>query len=330
MRTAREKKLSTSAISFWDSRMWAEGVSAAADICNGDTTFETKRDSPIFYASFCELFGLNADPRRAFELRDKAVAADLTASVTPHSLYSLNHAAFAAAVAGQEAGAAAYNADYKDNGNTGNSLRSLSPPHPLSIHFMESEEEAELFKRRGAMWQWYQNQGFKPDFIAPEGEGKNSSDSYSSPAERLTAQVPPDRPVMLIHNCAVTQRDIDIVMGHFTAPVTWVLCPRSNRYISKTAPPVQLLRKNGLHIALGTDSLASNDTLSIVREMAEIKDVPLEELLRWATINGAKADGSDCALGTIEVGKIPGITLLTGVNLQSVSLTENSRAERII
>jgi cytosine/adenosine deaminase-related metal-dependent hydrolase len=135
---------------------------------------------------------------------------------------------------------------------------------------------------------------------------------------------------MLIHNCAVTQRDIDIVMGHFTAPVTWVLCPRSNRYISNTVPPIQLLRKNGLSIAIGTDSLASNETLSMVREMAEIKDVPLEELLRWATINGAKADGSDCALGTIEVGKIPGIALLTGVNLHSLSLTESSRAIRLI
>jgi hypothetical protein len=328
-----------STISFWDSKIHAEGVAAVADICNGDSTFEVKRESPVFYHNFCELFGLNADPKRVFELRDKALVAGLTASVTPHSLYSLNRDAFAAAVAGNEGnagnevdaenggdagaktaatdgGKTAHNADYKYIDNTANSPRPLPP---LSIHFMESEEETDLFKKRGAMWQWYENQGFTPDFL-----------DYHSPAERLTAQVPPDRPVMLIHNTAVTQRDIDIVRGHFTAPVTWVLCPRSNRHISKNAPPVQLLRKNGLSIAIGTDSLASNETLSVVREMAEIKDVPLEELLRWATINGARADGSDCALGSIEVGKIPGIALLTGVNMQSVSLTETSRAIRIV
>jgi cytosine/adenosine deaminase-related metal-dependent hydrolase len=296
----------TSSISFWDSKMHREGVAAVADICNGDSTFAVKRDSPVLYHSFCELFGLNADPKRAFDLRDKALSAGLNASVTPHSLYSLNRDAFAAAV---------------ENENE----KKLS----LSVHFMESEEEADLFKRRGAMWQWYENQGFNPDFIAPEGENTNRSGHFRSPAERLVAQVPPDRPVMLIHNCAVTQRDIDIVTGHFTAPVTWVLCPRSNRYISKTTPPFQLLRKNGLRIAIGTDSPASNESLSMVREMAEIKGVPLEELLMWATMNGAQALGLQNRLGSIEIGKSPGIVLLTGVNMQSLSLSENSAAIRL-
>jgi cytosine/adenosine deaminase-related metal-dependent hydrolase len=152
-----------------------------------------------------------------------------------------------------------------------------------------------------------------------------------SPAERLVSQIPADRPVMLIHNTLTTQRDIDIVMGHFTAPVTWVLCPCSNRYISDLTPPVGLLRKNNLNIAVGTDSLASNETLSMVRELHLVgKDVPLAELLGWATYGGARALGIDGMFGSIEVGKSPGLVLLTGVDLGTMMLTENVRTERII
>jgi cytosine/adenosine deaminase-related metal-dependent hydrolase len=135
---------------------------------------------------------------------------------------------------------------------------------------------------------------------------------------------------MLVHNCTVTGREIDIVAEHFTAPVTWVLCPGSNRYISGLTPPVELLRKNHLDIAVGSDSLASNDTLSIVRELSLLRDVPLAELLVWATLNGARALGMEDSLGSIEKGKSPGLVHLTGVDMQRLVLTENARAGRII
>ena len=59
-------------------------------------------------------------------------------------------------------------------------------------------------------------------------------------------------------------------------------------------------------------------------------DIPLDELLRWATINGAKALGVEDKFGTIEVGKQSGIVNLTGVNLDNFTLTEASRAVRIL
>ena len=143
-------------------------------------------------------------------------------SLTPHSLYSVQDAPLRAIAARGDA--------------------------PLSIHFMESPGEAALFEHRGPLWEWYAKAGFSCDFL-----------HYGSPAERLVACVPHDRRVTLVHDCCITQRDIDIVMGHFTAPVWWCLCPRSNRYISGLEPPVELLRRNRLNICLGTDSLASND-----------------------------------------------------------------------
>ncbi len=268
---------------FWDAKMWTEGVSAVADICNGDSTFGLKTRSRIKYRNFCELFGLQADPAHAVALRDKAVGMGLEAGVTPHSTYSLNRDAFSA------------------------SARLSVPDYPLSVHFLESEEEIDLFRRRGPLWDWYTEQGLVPDFL-----------DYGSAAERLVAQVPPEIPVMLVHNCCVTQRDIDIVMEHFTAPVTWVLCPGSNRYISGLKPPVGLLRRNGLRIAVGTDSLASNTTLSMVDAMRLLGDVPLAELLGWG------------AADIIAPGHTPGLVLLTGADLRTLTLTEAAKAQRII
>jgi cytosine/adenosine deaminase-related metal-dependent hydrolase len=284
---------------FWDARLWNEGVSRVGDVCNGASTFDLKTRSRIRYHNFCELFGLGANPDHAPALRDRARRMGLAASVTPHSTYSLQRADFAAAVA----------ADADTPADTATAV--AGEESPLSIHFLESVEETDLFRRRGPMWDWYREQGLAPDFL-----------DYGSPAERLVAQIPPTRPVMLIHNTVATQRDIDIVMGHFTAPVTWVLCPGSNLHITGTLPPVSLLRKNGLRIAVGTDSPASGETLSMVRELrllaAAAPDIPPAELLSWA------------AADTIETGHRCGLVQLTGLDPEKTTLTDRTKSRRII
>ena len=68
----------------------------------------------------------------------------------------------------------------------------------------------------------------------------------------------------------------------------------------------------------------------MVEELKMFPDVPLAEKLQWATINGAKALGVESLYGTIEVGKRSGIVNVVGVNLDDFSLTESSRAVRII
>jgi imidazolonepropionase-like amidohydrolase len=74
-----------------------------------------------------------------------------------------------------------------------------------------------------------------------------------------------------------------------------------------------MFREEGLTITLGTDSLASNDHLSIFTEMLTLQEhfnIPVEELLCWATWNGACFLGVDDRYGCLEVGKRPGINLL--------------------
>ena len=144
------------------------------------------------------------------------------------------------------------------------------------------------------------------------------------------ACVPHDRRVTLVHDCCITQRDIDIVMGHFTAPVWWCLCPRSNRYISGLEPPVELLRRNRLNICLGTDSLASNDRLSVFEEMRMFPGIPLPELLAWAAGGGAQALGMEDALGEIAPGRRCGLTVISGLDYGTLCLTPASQIRRIL
>ena len=112
----------------------------------------------------------------------------------------------------------------------------------------------------------------------------------------------------------------------------WVLCPRSNDYISGLRPPVELLRRHGARICVGTDSLASNECLSMVEELKLLGGVPLEEAVAWATVNGAQALGLDGGIGSIEAGKRPGLVLIENLSYDSAGahLTPESRSRRLV
>jgi imidazolonepropionase-like amidohydrolase len=58
--------------------------------------------------------------------------------------------------------------------------------------------------------------------------------------------------------------------------------------------------------------------------------VPLEELIRWATINGALALGEDHTYGKIEPGKKPGLILLENTDLIDLKLTDETTILRLI
>ena len=91
-----------------------------------------------------------------------------------------------------------------------------------------------------------------------------------------------------------------------------------------------MLRKMGATIAIGTDSLASARSLSMVENMRLLGDIPLTELLTYATLNGAKALGIAEEKGSLEVGKRPGLVVLSNIDMQAMCLTAESYARRII
>jgi len=114
----------------------------------------------------------------------------------------------------------------------------------------------------------------------------------------------------------------------------WCLCPNSNLYIEKKIPPLNLLLEEECEIVIGTDSLASNSNLSILEEIKTLQhnfpEIHLGELVKWATINGAKALGEESSFGKIEIGKKPGLLLLEDVDLQNMKLLPGSQVRRLI
>ncbi|WP_295989082.1 amidohydrolase family protein [uncultured Alistipes sp.] len=277
------------AIAAADAEMTRGGIVAVGDIANGEAAFDVKSAGRIAYRTFAEFFGLRtmaADSLRPLLRHPRT-------SLTPHSVYSVQDAPFRVLCAEGTA--------------------------PLSIHFMESPAEAELFAGRGPLHEWYARAGFACDFL-----------HYGSPAERLVRSIPAERPLILVHACCVGEEEVRRILAHFTAPVYWCLCPRSNRYISRLEPPVALLRSLGARICLGTDSLASNRSLSLLDELRALGGVPLRESLRWATLGGAEALGLDDALGTVAPGKRPGLNLLTGLDFERMALTPDTRVKPLL
>lgn len=274
-----------------DARMWHEGVQAVADIVNGETSFAAKARSAVRYRSFAEVFGLNASTEA---VRPLLQYPDTT--LTPHSTYSIQDTAFSEVVS--------------DAGND-----------PLSIHFMESDDEAALFRGEGSLAAWYGRMGWRCDFL-----------SHGSPARRVADMVPRGRRVLLVHGCRVGEAEYDMVSDRLGQTLWWVLCPRSNDYISGLRPPVELLRQRGARICVGTDSLASNECLSMVEELKLLGGVPLEEAVAWATVNGAQALGLDGGIGSIEAGKRPGLVLIENLSYDSAGahLTAESRSRRLV
>ncbi len=86
-----------------------------------------------------------------------------------------------------------------------------------------------------------------------------------------------------------------------------VLCPRSNRYLLNGRPPVKALREAGARLALGTDSLASNESLDLFAEardmLAADPGMGPERALEIMTLEGATVLGAARDFGSLEPGK---------------------------
>ena len=112
------------------------------------------------------------------------------------------------------------------------------------------------------------------------------------------------------HCCFFNDDDIEIYKRHDCTVVT---CPGSNTKLASGIAPISKYLEKGLRVAIGTDGPASNNSLDMFKEMTLVyslqkvtnkdpKAVPAFEVLKMATVNGAKAMGLiDCDI--LEVGK---------------------------
>lgn len=92
-------------------------------------------------------------------------------------------------------------------------------------------------------------------------------------------------------------------------------------------------REQGTHLTddRTTDILTSPSAYGYIQDsMRYARHIPIETLLRWATINNARAMGIDHIAGSFEAGKRPGAVLIEGVDWESGSFTERTSFRRIL
>ncbi len=181
---------------------------------------------------------------------------------------------------------------------------------PFSIHAAESPEEMEFFAdRSGPMVELLRERGHWPLDWRPAGP---------TPVAHLHRLGVLDPSTILVHCCHLDRSDLELMAGH---GVSACLCPRSNTFIGVGRPEVEELFRAGVRVCLGTDSLASNDRLSLWHEMAALASwapgLPPERLLEAATLNGAKALGMEGAIGSLAPGRSARMVLVTGDGVPS-------------
>ncbi len=288
------------AIEDAEDEMLQNGIVAVGDICNNTLTIPQKNKGRLAYHNFIETSGFIpafAKDRfnKSLEILEeyRSTINHQPSTINPHAPYSVSPQMFAI-------------------------INDLPNNNLLTIHNQETAAENEFFENgTGDFLRLYQQMGIDISFFKPGGKTSlQTCLPYFTKAQSL----------ILVHNVTTSAEDLE-----FTKPSTinhqpstfFCLCPNANLYISNTLPEVNMLMKHTGNIVLGTDSLASNDQLSILAEIKTLqhyfKEIELATLLKWATSNGAKALQMEEKLGSFEKGKQPGVILIEKKGLEKVT-----------
>jgi cytosine/adenosine deaminase-related metal-dependent hydrolase len=279
-----------SAIEAAEQEMYHSGIVAVGDISNQVDTFNVKSKSKINFYTFIECFDfmVEANAQNTYQ-QYKTVYDQLETkngdkkSFVPHAPYSVSDELYRLI-------------------RTSNAEEST-----ISIHNQETPPESELFATKtGGFVDFYNSFNISLEQFQPTGK--------SSILSALPHLNPKNRN-LFVHNTLTSKEDIlaaQLALGN----VYWATCANANLYIENRLPNYQYFIETNAKLTIGTDSLTSNWQLNILEEMKTIQRyqsyVTLEQLLTWATINGAEALGYD-DLGSFEKGKIPGVVLISGV-----------------
>ncbi len=169
-----------------------------------------------------------------------------------------------------------------------------------SIHVAENIEEVRLLQDGSGPWRERLREIGKDDADwEPPG---------CSPIQYLHSLGVLNSGMLLIHAVQVDDLDIETIAQ---SGATVVLCPASNAYIDVGVAPLEKFIERGIPLALGTDSLGSNNDLDLFAEMRQLRsmfpETSRETLFSLATTGGAGALGLSESLGELKVGKSPGV-----------------------
>lgn len=195
----------------------------------------------------------------------------------------------------------------------------LSRNLPLSIHVSESAAETDFI---------FDSSGPLAEILYPFANWER----YLTPPRRCSSTELLDRAGLLspstlaVHCVHVTLNDAEILKKR---GVHVALCPRSNERLDVGRAPVALLKKLHIPLALGTDSLASNDSLSLWDEMRFTLDAFPQELspldvFQMVSSGAAAALGLSSTCGSLKPLKRADFQVVGGVGAVAEKVLERA------
>ncbi len=296
------------AIEAGDQYMYDAGIVAVGDISNKTDTAVTKAKSSIRYYTFVEMFDFlqNDWAQKTFDdyyqvFEGQSRGNGNRKSCVPHAPYTVSEKLFSLLKGINEKGCT------------------------VSIHNQETPHEDQFFlDKTGDFLKFYKAFQIGIDAFQPT---KETAIHYA------LQNMNPNHRTLFVHNTMSRPKDIQAAHEWGGKNVFWATCANANLYIENRMPSYQRFLDSNAQMTIGTDSLTSNWQLSVLEEMKTIARfqsyLSFETLLQWATLNGAKALGFDADLGSIEMGKVPGLNLLEGME-ENWSLNSGVEVRRLI
>jgi cytosine/adenosine deaminase-related metal-dependent hydrolase len=291
----------------------ANGTTAIADISHNNGGWRVLKDFPIRKLCLAEVLGMGplesgAMDRLARSLEGLPPPDDrLKFGISPHAPYSTSEKVYREAIAlARERG------------------------WPVCTHLAETKGERQFLMRGGGTFARFLQtvRLLDPSFTPPACKplefarrvgllGKRGHSTFpplkeipnNDPAlpinkdesAQLTGKV--ECPLLLAHVNYLDDEEMEILAA---GGASVVYCPGSSAFFGRSGHRYADMLAAGVNVAIGTDSLASNDSLDMLAEMRRLKRqgrVDNHTILRMATINGAIAMGWQHMIGTLEPGK---------------------------
>lgn len=253
------------------------GTTTVADIANTECSFSVLKKSPLRKVVYKEVIDLNPEHVQDVVLKAQSELSAYESDglfhigLSPHAPYSVSKELYQAV-----------------------SQLALQTGLPLCTHIAETQDEIEFLIKGTGNFPTFLRQlrAIPPDWQPPG----------LTPIHYLKGTgILENRPI-LIHCNYITDEEISLIKS---SALSVAFCPRSHRFFGHTNHPVRKLMNAGINVGLGTDSLASNDTLSILDEMKFLSlhhVVRPKDLIAMATVNGARALGMETQMGQIKEG----------------------------
>lgn len=255
------------------------GVTCVGDISRLNVAWRMLKPLPIRKVCFVELMSIaDSPPRNLDELRAAVEAVEederLTVGITPHAPYSVLADQLRRSI------------ELAERLN-----------RPWCTHWAETQEEVAFLRGSEdalpeAAQAWLTRCGIR----SPR----------ESPMEFLASCVGSAGAGLLAHMNYVDDRELDALAeaGHCV-----VYCPRAHSFFAHQRHPMPRMLAAGVRVAIGTDSLASNRSLSPLEELQfvgrHVENAPgADALFRMITLDAAAALRLDARIGSLEAGKL--------------------------